>query len=348
MSKKFDYCIAIGRYQPFHKNHKSMIDHAMTRADKVIVLFGTANRPRTIKNPFTVDERQSMVESSFPRKLDRLLFGALNDCTYNDQRWAMGVQNTIDDIIMADGKDPDDVNICITGNKEDFTSWYIDMFPQWDYIEPKGLNKEIQHVHASNIRDAMFGDLAFFSDIEHVMPEEVCDYIKQFIIQNKAWGVLRKEYEYIQKYKKSWEAAPYAPTFVTTDAVVIQSGHILLVKRRAEPGKGLWALPGGFLDRNETVESGMLRELLEETKIKVPLAVLKGSIKKRAVYDHVERSLRGRTITNAFLIELPSGKLPRVKGSDDAEKAKWIPIAALDSNYMFEDHYDIIRDMLGI
>ena len=133
------------------------------------------------------------------------------------------------------------------------------------------------------------------------------------------------------------------------DAIVIQSGHVLLVKRRASPGKGLYALPGGFLDPDETLKSGMIRELREETKLKVPEPVLLGNIRNHEVYDYPTRSLRGRTITHAFLIELPCGPLPKVKGSSDAEKAVWIPLNIFYSmqGKMFEDHWAIVESMIG-
>ncbi|VFS46366.1 Bifunctional NMN adenylyltransferase/Nudix hydrolase [Budvicia aquatica] len=80
----------------------------------------------------------------------------------------------------------------------------------------------------------------------------------------------------------------------------------------------------------------------------MPAPVLKGSIKRQAVYDAPYRSARGRTITHAFYIELePSLELPKVKGSDDAKTARWVPLSELDPQVMFEDHYFIIQDMLG-
>ncbi len=54
---------------------------------------------------------------------------------------------------------------------------------------------------------------------------------------------------FIERYRAAWKDAPYPPTFVTTDAVVVHSGHLPLACLRAEPGKGLWALPGGFMSR---------------------------------------------------------------------------------------------------
>jgi bifunctional NMN adenylyltransferase/nudix hydrolase len=151
----------------------------------------------------------------------------------------------------------------------------------------------------------------------------------------------------IKKYKKSWEAAPYAPTFVTTDAVVVQSGHVLLIERGAAPGEGLWALPGGFINQDETIEDAALRELREETKVKVPLPVLRGSIKANRVFDKPDRDPRGRMITHAFLIELPPGELPAIKGSDDARHARWVPISDVEEAEMYADHYHIITYFLG-
>jgi bifunctional NMN adenylyltransferase/nudix hydrolase len=75
---------------------------------------------------------------------------------------------------------------------------------------------------------------------------------------------------------------------------------------------------------------------------------LRGSIKKQSVYDDPFRSARGRTITHAFYIELePNAELPKVKGTDDAKAAKWIPLSEINPETMFEDHYLIIEDMLG-
>jgi bifunctional NMN adenylyltransferase/nudix hydrolase len=131
------------------------------------------------------------------------------------------------------------------------------------------------------------------------------------------------------------------------DACVVQAGHVLLIERRAEPGKGLWALPGGFLEQSETIETAVLRELREETKLKVPEPVLRGSIVTSRVFDDPARSLRGRTITHAYLIHLaPHGEgLPEVKASSDARKARWWPLAQVKPSMMFEDHMSIIKSL---
>ena len=130
---------------------------------------------------------------------------------------------------------------------------------------------------------------------------------------------------------------------------MVHSGHVLLVRRGAEPGKGLWALPGGFIQQDESLLDGCLRELREETRLKLPRPVLKGSLKATAVFDHPDRSQRGRTITHAYHFDFPAGELPPVRGEDDAAKAEWVPVAdALASEeQFFEDHFHILEHFLG-
>ncbi|HET8687496.1 MAG TPA: NUDIX domain-containing protein, partial [Methanosarcina sp.] len=142
-----------------------------------------------------------------------------------------------------------------------------------------------------------------------------------------------------------------AVNFVTTDAVVVQSGHIALIQRRDNPGKDLWAIPGGFLNINERIVDGCIRELREETGLKVVDKVLKGSIVDREVFDDPKRSDRGRTVTHAFYFKLEdSMDLPHIKGLDDAKKAKWVPISDLYEmrDQFFEDHYFLIKHFLKI
>ncbi|MFP3686240.1 NUDIX domain-containing protein, partial [Bacillus sp. SIMBA_026] len=86
---------------------------------------------------------------------------------------------------------------------------------------------------------------------------------------------LLEEQQLLDQYRQAWSQAPYPPIFVTVNAVVVQSGHVLLVKRNASPGKGLFALPGGFINPHERLLDACLRELRERLRLKVPEPVLK-------------------------------------------------------------------------
>lgn len=130
------------------------------------------------------------------------------------------------------------------------------------------------------------------------------------------------------------------------DAVVLQNNHVLLVKRKHAPGKGLYALPGGHIQK-ETALDAAIRELKEETRLNVPTNLLRDRMVDRKVFDHPERSERGWVRTEAFRFDLTSGrKMEKVKGQDDAEKAIWMPINRIRPDILFEDHFDIIQTMV--
>ena len=144
-------------------------------------------------------------------------------------------------------------------------------------------------------------------------------------------------------------SSPFPPVFVTADAVVTCSGHVLVVTRGGNPGKGLLALPGGFVRSNERIKDAAVRELKEETRIKVDKPVLKRAIVDSEVFDYPARSERGRTVTHAFHIKL-EGKLPEVKltGADDAVKCQWMPFVEVmrRADEFFEDHIHIVNNFI--
>ena len=345
----YDYLVFIGRFEPFHNGHAAVARYALSRAKKVIFLVGSADTPRTIKNPWTVGERAVLIQSALPEAADRLLIRPLRDHLYNESLWIAAVQRTVAEAIKADGGAPG-ARIGLVGKDKDASSYYLQEFPQWDLVDVR----HTETLSATELRRYLFEANQLDSHgglmmIRANVPGPVFDMLEAFRKNSPAFKQLVAEHRFIDTYRAAWAEAPYPPTFVTTDAVVVHSGHVLLVRRRAEPGKGLWALPGGFVGQNEGLLDGCLRELREETRLKVPVPVLKGSIKGQQVFDHPERSLRGRTLTHAFHFEFPAGELPDVRGGDDADKARWIPVSeALDmSPQLFEDHLHILEFFLG-
>lgn len=344
---KYDFLVFIGRFQPLHIGHVEVIRHALTLAQTVIVLVGSSNQPRTVKNPWTYEERVSMIKSSLSELPEceqvSVLYRPLHDQKYNDQKWATSVQQSVDNSIDSShwlGASRDK-KIGIIGHSKDESSYYLKLFPQWELVEHQ-MNEQ---VNATDLRSIMFEGKSL-KYLTGVLPDPVFMTVAEFTTTTE-YNTLVNEYQVIKKYKKAWEAAPYPPTFVTVDACVIQSGHILLVQRDAAPGEGLVALPGGFLEQDEYIADAAIRELKEETKIKVAPAMLRGCVKLSKVFDRPDRSSRGRTITHAFLIHLPDGTLPAVKGSDDARKAMWVKLSDVREDECFEDHYHIIQDLIG-
>ena len=338
MSKPYGTIMLIGRFQPLHNAHLEIIKRCTALTDQLVIVAGSAKQPRTYKNPFTFEERKRMILDA-TRGLNLNVYVEPNiDTIYNDQAWAVRIQGIHSKYRILGTKD------AIIGHKKDDSSFYLDMFPQWEYINVE----EIEPLSAVNIRDLYFNWTFNSNFIKNVVPETTYDFLMDFR-RTEEFAQIIREREFVANYKKQYASLPYPPIFSTADSVVIQSGHVLMIKRRAEPGKGLWALPGGYVNANtdKSVEDAAIRELREETMIKVPAPVLRGNIKRSKVFDAIDRSPRGRIITHAFHIELPDGELPKVKGSDDAEKARWVPIAEVKSEECFEDHYEIIQHFLG-
>lgn len=334
-SKEFDVLVTIGRFQPFHNGHKAVIDEALKKAKEVIVVVGSSFAARNIRNPFTFEERKEMIKSVYAD--DHVKVVPVADYPYDDSKWVASVQSAV---YAAMSWSADPIRIGLIGHEKDGSSYYLKIFPTWDSVSVPN----IDGINATDIRDIIFNNVSKWKTLVGKMPRNVMDYVGHLSLTAQ-FDILHKEYKMIQKYKESWKTAPFPPTFMTVDAVVVQSGHVLLVKRGAMPGKGLWALPGGFLNQDERMLDGAIRELKEETKIKVPVPVLKGSIKASQTFDNPHRSQRGRTITQAFYIDLGfDEKLPKVKGSDDAEKAFWVPLNEVVANRdkFFEDHFTMI------
>lgn len=341
MVKKYNIAVFILRGQPVHNAHIEIFKQAAELAENVVIIIGSANQPRTFKNPFSTQERSNLVRESFMNELPselakntRLHIRTNIDTMYNDSAWVTRIQEIVKDV-------SDTMNaptIAMIGHEKDSTSFYLKMFPQWDRVEIGNIHNQL---NASDIRSLYFKPDYNPNYLTGVVPECVLTFLDMFRTTPEYLQII-KERQVIEEYKKPYAALPYGIIFTTVDAVVVQSGHVLLVTRKAEPGKNLLALPGGFLNGNERLTDGVIRELREETKIKVPAPVLKGSIKSSQVFDHPDRSARGRTITYAFYIELPDGPLPKVTGSDDAKYAQWVPLSEVKTDLMFEDHADII------
>lgn len=112
----------------------------------------------------------------------------------------------------------------------------------------------------------------------------------------------------LQDYKRAWAKAPYAPVFVTVDALLRcrakGQDQVLLIQRGHAPGQGLWALPGGFLEQRDGLWQSCMRELREETCSSISEADLLAALQAVQVFDHPDRSLRGRTITHVHYLDL--------------------------------------------
>jgi len=350
--KEYDLIVYIGRFQPFHVAHQKTIDKALTLSNTVLVLVGSSENSTSPKNPFTYFQRKEMIQEVYnigymSVKGEKLYVDGIKDHTYDDPEWIREVGASVDKHTRNINKS--DIKIGIIGHDKDESTFYLNYFPQWKYVEVPAFPEHGETIDATKIRNLLFSDNIEF--VSGVVPQNVFRTLYDFYSNSDTFIDLQSDWKQIQQYKEMWAGSPYAVIFQTVDSIVIQSGHVLLIKRKESPGKNLWAIPGGFINEYETLRDAAIRELREETKLKIPVKVLKGSIREEHTFDTPNRSSRGRTITRGFLFELDdTQKLPRVKGSDDAVDAKWFPFSefAKMESQMFEDHFHIVNHMLNM
>lgn len=344
---KYDLLVFIGRFQPLHLGHQEVIEKALTLSKRVLVLIGSANTPRTLRNPFTYNERSDLIRMLYPEVITR----PLQDHTYNDPAWMAEVQTHVKNVLMPNDKwHPDglaDFKIGLIGCEKDHTSYYLKIFPEWD-------NENVQFINplnATSIRQQLYTEKMPERCFEAaIMDLKVCDFLGEFQ-KTEEFKKLKVMYDYIHHPETGTIAKYGEGPFLTADTLVQVGSKILIIRRGKEYGHGLLALPGGFVEKNEKFLNAALRELREEVRLKVPEPVLKGSIVNRRVFDDPYRSERGRLVTECFHVRLENEReLPKFKGSidpDEVDEILWMDISDLRRQDFFEDHFHIINYMLN-
>ncbi len=134
---------------------------------------------------------------------------------------------------------------------------------------------------------------------------------------------------------------PITPALAADCVVVDAQDRVLLIRRKNEPYKGSYALPGGFVDIGESVEDACRRELMEETGVKARKLVLVG------VYSNPKRDPRGHTCSVVFLTRVTRAT---ATAGDDAAAAEWVPLAgrykmAFDHGKCLNDARRVLRKL---
>ena len=338
----YKLAVIIGRHQISHAGHELLKHKALEIADQVLIIIGSSFQARNPKNPFNWEERREMILSTLTETEKQRTFCRPIRDYYNDKKWNAEVKRIVSeyskhDVVLVGHKK--------TGNND---TYYLDNFAEWTYL---GIESSVQ-VSASELRAIYFEsedmDVSLLAINDLILPP-----VKQFL---KAWSLRSdyaeqvKEYNKIKQEQALWDGSPYDVIFSTADAIVKMQDHVLLGKRKYRPGKGLWAIPGGFIEKNESVLKAALRELKEETKIGLMDETLMNGFKAVKVFDHPKRSCRGRFITHAHLFDLTAENFPDIQAADDLQEVAWVPIANLSKmeEQLFEDHFHILDEFLGL
>ena len=140
--------------------------------------------------------------------------------------------------------------------------------------------------------------------------------------------------------KKKTFTYPYPRPSLTVDVALVtreKSRRVLLIQRKADPFKGKWALPGGFVDENERLIDAARRELVEETGVE------HADLEQLHTFGDPGRDPRGWTVSVAFLALVSLDHMKPVAG-DDAAAVDWFPLKKLPP--LAFDHADILARVI--
>lgn len=329
-SDRFDVAVLIGRFQPFHNGHASLLEQAFAVGDRVVLVLGSAGAAPSPRNPFSAADRERMIRASLSPDRDARLSVVAQRDVWDAVRWSAEVRAAVHAIAPG--------STVLVGFHKDATSTYLDSFPDWTLLEAGRRGP----LDATPLRELLLSDRPAAEVLEALgscLPPGTREWIQAWA-QGPARGDLTRESIAIARYREQWGSEPR----LAVQALVRSDRGVLLSRRDHRPGKGLWELPGGFLLPGEQLREAARRTCRESSGIdlsRVPPVA-------ERVFAHPGRSLRGRIVTHAFLYEPEWLAVPPPLGTTSDEVA-WIPVGQIPSmeETFFEDHFHIADVLLG-
>ncbi len=322
-----EFGVFIGRFQPPHLAHEASFRRGLELFETLILVIGSSRVYPNIKNPFPFEMRRELILVGLELELrSRVKCVESFDEFEREDLWLEGVRQAVKSVSGSSTK------VGLLSYIKDSSGYYQKSFPEWSVFE-SGVESDL---NATDVRILMYEG---HNDWREMVSPAVRAILESWQ-STPEFSRLRLEYRTIQAWKLEARKMKYPIIGVTVDSLVTCSGQVLLIERGGLLGKGAWALPGGFLEPDELLEQGAIRELLEETGLEVSTQPTSSR-----TFDWPTRSLRGRVISQGFHFNLESAEPPTIKAADDAARAFWLPLAAaLESRERFhDDHWFMVR-----
>ena len=198
--------VLVGRFQPFHDGHLSLLRQALGLAPRVVVVIGSAFQARSPKHPFTWEERANMVRRALPEEeRSRVVCTPVRDY-FEEARWITAVRRAVSQA-LADRSIGPARSTALVGHLRDATREYLHSFPEWSLKLSDGLPLR----RASAMRDALFAaPEQGLRQLAHEAPAGVVDFLREW--STSPWfEPLRQEAALLRSYAASWAVAPYPP-----------------------------------------------------------------------------------------------------------------------------------------
>jgi len=286
----------IGRFQPYHLGHKSATLAIAREVDYVVIGIGSADKSHMADNPFTAKERADMIARSLGSGVNYTVVQIPDIHDY--RRW-------VEHVVSVAPK----FDVVYTNN-----ALVRDLFEKSGYCV-RGVRRDVP-IDATDVREMIRTGSGFLA---YAVPRGTLEVIAECGGEKRLRDI--------------FESAHGRPS-LTVDALVMLENKLLLVRRKHDPFKDMWALPGGFVEK-ECIEDALRRELMEETSLAAKDLVLIG------VYSALGRDPRGHVVSVAY--EAKAEGTP--KAGDDAKELGLFSLDSLPP--LAFDHKMIIEDYLS-
>jgi bifunctional NMN adenylyltransferase/nudix hydrolase len=328
---EFAAVLLIGRFQPFHNGHAALLAAALARAECVLVVLGSAHQARSVKNPFSWEERAAQITLSLsPEDATRVHFLPLRDY-YDDTRWTAALRQGVASTLARHGVIAS--RVALLGFEKDASGYYLALFPEWTRLalERQGAFDATivrQHYFAAATPEA--GSTAVAAQV----PAAVARWLAAFPAAD--FLHLRREQAALAANKA--ESVPV----VSVLALCTLADRMLLTRRHEAPGEDLWALPEADPMPRETLYQAAFRALQTASGLALANLVPVGETR----FDHPARSQRGQRIAQVHHFHLAG--LPDFPVMPP--ETRIFPRAALPAleTELFEDHFHILARCLDI
>ena len=372
--------VYIGRFQPFHKGHKAIVDltvKMMKPGDTFTIIIGSADQQETERNPLSASQRKEMLSTELEGYPVTIL--TINDSPYNYDLWIerlcakmLGFKSATHEDFLEKQEDfiKGFSNICIVGMEN--VEEYIDRITKYYTYAPTehfnlGINSHVfseldtqASVHGSSIRTLACSEDRdhlenFYSVIKDLVDEKVLAYLKTVNFPLIVYNAYIKGMDYAKL-----TGCKYNSCFMTVDNIVFDKflDQVLLIKRK---DNGKLAIPGGFAEPYMNMKDNALRELEEETSITAKM--LKDAFVKideleptliDAPYRDPRSSHKCNFVSAVYVwqskVDALKNFIPYVKAGDDAVDTVWLSkeeCEDLPAWRFHADHKKIICKLLG-
>jgi len=151
--KDYDILFFIGRFAPFHRGHRSVVDYGLQRSNKVCLLIGSSQEHSTPRNPFSLMDRMDMVDAGLEDIWYNIDYASLVDYPNEDHLWAQQVRDIIKDKTEEFyEQNTSGIRIGLLGYEKDATSYYLKLFPELEFVAAPAYGD----ISATQVREKIF------------------------------------------------------------------------------------------------------------------------------------------------------------------------------------------------